>query len=291
LEATLKVCFLNRNPTTHVGGDLIMLARLMSALQKLGVECENIYGEWGPETLHRFDVIHLQHCNLSWAKENWWKTLASRRPYVVLPIFYPTDQLGMTYDEMRSMFENASAVCPLSFREAREIRELTGFSGPFHIIPHGTEERFHWHDSREGGGFVMCANARGQKGEAAVERACKRLQLPFRYVTGVPHEKLHLVYRQAKVFVHSSPDDRMSLTVGEALCSGCRVISSDRDRGNEWFPWLKACNPESEEDLFQWIGMAWRSEQWDWRPNEQARLMTWEAAARKWLRVYEGALR
>jgi glycosyltransferase involved in cell wall biosynthesis len=93
------------------------------------------------------------------------------------------------------------------------------------------------------------------------------------------------------VFVHSSPDDRMSLTVGEALCSGCRVISSDRDRGNEWFPGLKSCDPEDEDALFQWIGMAWRSEQWDWRPNERAREMTWEAAARQWLRVYEEALR
>jgi len=285
----MKVAFINRNPTTHQGGDLIMLQCLMDALAGLGVECENIYGEWGPERLHEFDVIHLQHCNLTWAKDNWWKTLASRRPYVVSPIFYPTDQLGMTFDNIRSMFENASAVCPLSFKEAREITELTGFSGPFHAIPHGTEERFHYDGPNRQ--FVMCANARGQKGEALVQKVCERLGLDFLYVSGQPHKKLHLTYRQAKVFVHSSPDDRMSLTVGEALCSGCRVVSSDRDRGNEWFPGLKVCNPESEEDLFQWIGMAWRSEEWDWRPNEQARKMTWRKAAEKWLKVYERAVR
>lgn len=287
----MRICYLNRNPTTHAGGDLIMLERLLAAVRKLGHECFNLYGEWSPESLHEYDVVHIQHCNLTWSKDNWWKTLASRRPYVVLPIFYPTDALGMTYDEMRAMFENASAVCPLSFREAREITTLTGFSGPFHVIPHGTEARFGWFQPMISRDFVMCANARGQKGESLVEKICQKLGLPFRYVTGEPHEKLHMIYRQAKVFVHSSPDDRMSLTVGEALCSGCRVISSDRDRGNEWFPGLKACNPESEQELEAYIAMAWRSEEWDWRPNERAREMRWEVAARKWLKVYEGAIR
>ena len=266
-----------------------MLGCLMQALQKLGIECENVYGDWGPEMLHRFDVIHLQHCNFTFTREGWQKTLQSGRPYVVLPIFYPTNALGMTYEDMWLMFRRSRGVVPLSFREAREITELTGFSGPFHVIPHGTEERFHFDGPDRQ--FVMCANARGQKGESLVEKVCQRLKLPFRYVTGIPHKALHQVYRQAKIFVHSSPDDRMSLTVGEALCSGCRVISSDRDRGNEWFPGLKACNPESEEELESYISMAWRSEKWDWRPNERARTMTWELAARKWLRVYEEALR
>lgn len=285
----MRVVFINRNPSTHQGGDLIMLDCLMAALRKLGVQCTNLYGEWGPEHLHQFDVVHLQHSNFTFTKEGWWKILASHRPYVVSPIFYPTDALGMNYDEMRSMFEQASAICPLSFKEAREITQLTGFSGPFHIIPHGTEERFQFDGPDRQ--FVMCANARGQKGEGLVEKVCQRLNLPFRYVTGIPHKALHQVYRQAKVFVHSSPDDRMSLTVGEALCSGCRVISSDRDRGNEWFPGLKACNPESEEDLLQWIGMAWRSEKWDYSPNAVARTMSWDVAARKWLKAYEGAVR
>ena len=211
------------------------------------------------------------------------------------PILYtippPPFPIARYYGEMRTMFENAAAVCPLSFREAREITQLTDFSGPFHVIPHGTEARFGWHQPMLARHYVMCANARGQKGESLVEQVCSKLGLPFRYVTGVPHEKLHLIYRQAKVFVHSSPDDRMSLTVGEALCSGCRVISSDRDRGNEWFPGLKACNPANEKELEAYIGMAWRSDEWDWRPNERAREMTWEVAARKWLRVYEGVIR
>ncbi len=268
-----------------------MLKCLMDALQKLGVECTNLYGEWGPEHLHAYDLVVIYHCNFDWSRSNWQKTLQSGRSYVVLPIFYPTNQLGMTYEDMWMMFRRSRSVVPLGFREAREITELTGFSGPFHVIPHGTEERFSWYQPMIERRFVMCANARGQKGESLVGKICQRLKLPFRYVTGVPHEKLHLIYRQAKIFVHSSPDDRMSLTVGEALCSGCRVISSDRDRGNEWFPGLKACNPENEEELESYISMAWRSEQWDWRPNEQARKMTWEGTARKWLRVYEEALR
>lgn len=287
----MNIAYVNRNPFTHPGGDLIMMDCLMDALRKIGVQCTNIYGNWTPETLYPYDVVVIQHSNFSWVKEGWWKIMASRRPYVCSPIFYPTDQLGMDYEEMRTMFENASAVCPLSFKEAREIENLTGFNGPFHVIPHGTEERFHWPDEYHKVGVVMCANARGQKGETLVEKVCLQLGLPFKYITGIPHKQLHMVYRQAKVFVHSSPDDRMSLTVGEALCAGCRIISSDRDRGNEWFPGIKACNPENEDELAQWIRMAWRSENWDYSPNEQARKMTWEIAARKWLKVYEEAVR
>ena len=263
----------------------------MSALRRLGVECINLYGDWGPETLHEFDLVHIQHCNLTWSRDNWEKTLQSRRPYVVLPIFYPTDQLGMTFHDMYRMFQQSRAVVPLSFAEAREITVLTGYHGPFHVIPHGTEERFTWHQPIIEREYVMCANARGDKGEGVVERVCKRLGLPFKYARGIPHEKLHLTYRQAKVFVHSSPDDRMSLTVGEALCSGCRVISSSRDRGNEWFPGIVECDPESEEYLLQAIGNAWNSPDWEWRPNERAREMTWEKATRQWLRVYNEALR
>jgi hypothetical protein len=270
-----------------------MLGCLMSALGKLGVECTNLYGDWGPESLHEFDLVVIYHCNLSWSHDNWQKTLRSRRPYVVLPIFYPTDQLGMTYSDIRRMFESAKAVVPLSFSEAREITSLTGFTGPFHIIPHGTEKRFH-HPNATGDAadrkFVMCANARGGKGVETVERICNQMKIPFRYVTGVPHEKLHLIYRQARVFVHASPDDRMSLTVGESLCAGCRVISSTRDRGNEWFPGIMECDPGNDVALHEAIQWAWNNPDWDWRSNERAREMTWEVAARRWLRLYEEAL-
>jgi len=289
----MKVCFLNRNPTTHAGGDLIMLEQLMSALLKLGAECTNLYGDWQPESLHHFDLIHIQHCQFSWSADNFVKTWQSRRPYVVSPIFYPDDRLGMSYHSIEHALERSRAVVPLSFAEAREITQLTGYSGPFHMIPHGTEERFHWANGEnlQPRIYVMCANARGQKGEGIVERVCKRLELPFKYVTGVPHSQLHHVYRQAKVFVHSSPDDRMSLTVGEALCSGCRVISSTRDRGNEWFPGIVECDPEDETLLEVAIAGAWHYPEWDWQPNSRAREMTWDRAARQWLRVYEEALR
>lgn len=269
-----------------------MMRCLMAALEKLGVHCTNIYGEWSPETLHQYDLVAIQHSNFTWSKDNWWKTLASRRPYVVLPIFYPTDALGMNYSEIRTMFENASAVVPLSFAEAREITTLTGYAGPFHVIPHGTEERFHWYhmdDDRDD--YVMCANARGDKGESIVQRVCQRLGLPFRYVRELPHSQLHSAYRRARVFVHSSPDDRMSLTVGEALCSGCRVISSSRDRGNEWFLGIRQWDPDDESGLYDEIMAAWGPDEWDYRPNETARTMTWEKAALAWKRVYEGAIR
>lgn len=281
----MRAAFLNRNPHTHPGGDNIMLERLMSALRLLGVECENIYGEWQPEHLHAFDVVIIYHLNFSWSADNFRKAQQSGKPIVSLPIFYPTDILGQNHQAMRRCLESARMVCPLSFTEAREILRLTGFAGPFTIIPHGTEERFHYDGS--GREFVMAVNARGDKGERLVEQACERLGLPFRYVTRLSHEELHLVYRKAKVFVHASLDDRMSLTVVEALCAGCRVLSSVHDRGNEWFPRLRRIDPQNPRGLEEAIRDAWEGRNWDYGPNIRAREMTWGKAAEAWRRVFE----
>src|SRR5262249_4326930 len=164
----MRAAFLNRNPSTHPGGDLIMLHCLMRALDKRGIRCTNIYGEWTPGMLRLYDAVVIYHCNFTWSRENVEKTLDSKVPYALLPIFYPTDQLGMTFAEMRQMMQLAGTVCPLSFVEAHEIGRLTGFRGPFVVIPHGTEERFH-HDNGGEREFVMAANVRGDKGEGAVE--------------------------------------------------------------------------------------------------------------------------
>ena len=285
----MRLVWLNRNPSTHPGGDLIMLRALKEAMVQRGHRCHELYGEWTSRDLLPFDLVLIYHVNFPWSFENITKTQLAGKPYVLLPIFYPTDQLGMTYRSMREAMEEAACVCPLSFTEAREISDYTGFRGPFSVIPHGTEERFHW-DRGDQDCCVATSCARGGKGEDLVEKVCGKLGLPCKHFINIPHEELHLHYRKARVFVHSSPDDRMSLTVGEALCSGCRVLSSVYDRGNEWFPGLKVLNPKNEQELESYIRMAWESEKWDWRPNERAREMTWGKTAKAWEKVCERAL-
>lgn len=267
-----------------------MLDALMSALRLTGVECDNVYGEWLPSRLRIYDLVVIYHCNFTWSRENWIKTQLSGRPYVVLPIFYPTDALGLDFPSIRRFLDQAACVCPLSFTEAKEIKDHTGFAGPFTVIPHGTDERFHSPDGGERE-YVMTTCARGGKGERLVEEVCAKLRVPYRHIMGEPHVTLPYFYKKAKVFVHSSPDDRMSLTVGEALCGGCRVLSSVYDRGNEWFPGLKVVNPESEMELEAWIRMAWESDKWDYTPNQQARKMSWLDAAVAWKRVMERVVR
>src|SRR5262249_36434098 len=107
---------------------------------------------------------------------------------------------------------------------------------------------------------------------------------------GIDHAELHKHYRTARVFVHSSPDDRMSLTVGEALCSGCRVLSSIHDRGNEWFPGLQEIDPHDSAQVKRAIEHAWNSPDWDFRPNERARSMTWDRTAAHFIDVYRRCL-
>lgn len=267
-----------------------MIAEMRRALWKLGVASGLIYGDWGPRELAAYDVIVIYHVNFTWSRANFCGVWNAGKPFVVVPIFYPNPDLGMTYSEIAAWLEKAKAVCSLSLREANEIRHATGYDG-FHIIPHGTDERFHAAGADGDREYVMAANARGGKGEDVVEQVCRALRIPYRYVHDVPHGELHRVYQRAKVFVHSSPDDRMSLTVGEALCAGCRVISSIHDRGNEWFDGLATFDPHDERSLREWLVPAWHDRSWNYRPNAIAREMTWEKAATRMKRVLEKAAR
>jgi hypothetical protein len=286
----MRVGFLNRDPSCHPGGDLIMIEEMRRALGKIGVASGLIYGEWDARTLEAYDLIAIYHVNFTWSRANFCGVWNVGKPFVVVPIFYPTGDLGMSFGEIRAWLEKAKAVCPLSLGEANEIRRMTGFDG-FHIIPHGTDARFHAGDANGERGYVMTANARGDKGEHVVEKVCHELRIPYHYVRNVPHRNLHPHYQRAKVFVHSSPDDRMSLTVGESLCAGCRVISSVYDRGNEWFDGLATFDPHDERSLREWLVPAWHDGSWNYQPNAIAREMTWAKAAIRMKAVYQEALK
>ena len=281
----MRVAILNRPREWWPGGDLVEIDYRISALAKLGVECK-----YEPHELHGFDVVHVFHCNFDFSRDRLRQAYMSGLPFVVTPLYYPEEDpppLHLGY---------AHAILPFSEREAAELK--AGVVRPNRlntvIVPNGTSEAFHAEAGPDRAGVcTVIARADNLKNSGLVEHACDLAGLPYEQICGVPPAEMPARYLRFKIFVSASSSERMSLVVGEALCSGCRVFSSTGNRGNEWYPGLRVFDPAIEpEVLAVWLTAAHQSMDWDWdwRPNEAARLLTWDRCAAATLAVYQEAI-
>jgi glycosyltransferase involved in cell wall biosynthesis len=131
----------------------------------------------------------------------------------------------------------------------------------------------------------------GDKNMSIVAGICDELGIVCDTVTGVPHKELPAIYAKHKVFVNASGSERMSLTIGEALCAGCRVLATTENRGNEHYPGLVTFNPTGDLSRAALKGLIRGAifmphDEWIWRPNDAARKLTWDSVAKQLEQVY-----
>lgn len=288
----MKVAFLSREPSVYPGGDVLSIVDLMEALRPLGVEAEYIYGHWSPNDLERFDLVHIRHVNFSWSKINFDGVIKSGKPYVVTPCFYPSAQLGATKEMMWKWLSNAKAILPFTNKEMEVMREFFGWSGSkVKVIPSGTHLRFHHSENQIRSGVLVVSPRLGSKNEAIVQEIVKELGLPLVMATRVPHVLMPAVYAHSLVFVNASESDRMSRTIGEALCAGCRVLATTENWGNEWYgEHLAVISPMSPELMRESIYHTYYGKEWDYSPNAEARKLTWASVAEQVKKAYEEVL-
>lgn len=295
----MRIAFLNRGRDAFPGGDVIQLDATMEALRRRGHFVDEI--GWVAEKLVDYDICHMIHCNFSWSFGNYEAIQKAKRPYVLTPVYYPGPLLcGLTRNQMHVIVNNASMVLPFSKRERMEfdwshVMQSAGSATELHKkwrpIPNGTDETFHHSDG--GMRFGVCAvSARGpsDKNIDMVLRICDRLGTVPTIFTDVSREKLAHDLPFFKVFVNASGSERMSLTIGEALCAGCRVLATQENWGNEWYPGLVTFDPNDETQMKLLIKWALTSEHWDYRPNAAARCITWDWVAGKLEEVYREVL-
>jgi len=265
------------------GGDLIAMRETIAALQAIGVDATAERG--------RADLYHVMHCNFGWARENITYALEQHTPYVVTPVFYPDDSLGLDFTSICGLLEGAEVVLPFSYREAGEIQRLTGYSGSFVPIPNGTSERFHGKDNASEEGWVVSVCARyPDKQVDVVEHVCADLHVPFFCASGRPHEEMPDIYRRSYIYINASVSERMSLSTAEALCAGCRVVDTTENRGNEWYGQVVQCSPWSPGIIRAAIEYAYHEPKWNFRPNQAAREWTWARVAARLKEVYAAVL-
>jgi len=283
------------------GGDCIALDATMEALRKRGIEC--IETGWDRDAMRagNFDLAHIQHCNFSWSWGNYDAVRDVGLPYVLTPVYYPGPLLsGITREQLIEIFVGAKKVLTFSPKESEVIYSEIGgldrkaFFSKHTFIPNATDLSFHAYDNREHMSTldVLAVSARGDsdKNIGMVKRICERLYRPLTVATGLSRGELAYAYKQHRVFVNASESERMSLTIGEALCAGCRVLATDQNWGNSHYPGLVTFGPTDELHLEHLIKWALTLEQWDYRPNAAARCLTWDWVAEKLEGVYREVL-
>lgn len=288
----MKVAILNRHRGDGRGGDLVGIDNRMAALRALGVEVEYLYGDdLANRLLGKFDLAHLFHIDFDFCRPNFDAVRISRVPYVVTPIFYREfAPAGVGIAGKAVILHGAKAILPYSNREGEEIREYFGSNLRYTPIPSGTGTEFHAEPSDDRIG-VCAADWGASKFSSLIAEACEVAGLPFACFRSVPHSDMPAEYRKRKVFVTVTRSDRMSLAVGEALCSGCRVLSSMENRGNEWYPGIQSIDPFATlPEIVERIRAAHEATEWDWTPNHAARALTWDRQARGYLEAYQRAL-
>ena len=219
----MRIAFLNRGRETHPGGDIIALDATMEALRKRGHIC--VETGWHADRIKDFDIAHMFHCNFDWSWGNYQAMAKAGKPYVLTPVFYPGPLLaGISLAQLGEIVTQAEYVLPFSSTE----RDMMSFRTEFRVIPNGTGIGFCLPTLKTQS--VVCVSARGDsdKGIPMLRSICKRIGVPLHIATNVPRAELPTMYR-SKVFVNASSSERMSLTIGEALCSGCRVLATQEN--------------------------------------------------------------
>lgn len=284
----MKIGIANRDPKAYQGGDNIQIDYLCKALSFKGVDCHQPLAfkpNWS-----EFDVVHAYHLNFSWSNiiyENIWE---QKKPYFITAIFYPTAELGSTSDQMMKYVNRSLFTVVHSTWEKEELLAVTGCNeNKIRIIPNGVGSEFVGcppnldcdHGDRE---YVITVTARdGDKNSKIVKNICEELSIPYLNICNYSHDQMPEIYKSSKVFVNASESERMSLTTHEALAAYCKVISTEFNRGNEWFPCLITCNPTNYNDLKYKIKYAYQSSQWCYIPNEYAANLRWDVVAERYL--------
>jgi hypothetical protein len=277
----MRIAVLNRDPAAYPGGDVLSARDLIAAFKQLGDAADYMETGWGISDLRKADWVYIKHVNFEWSWYNITRAWEAARPYVLQPMFYPTFNLGMDRERIQQALDKAALVHMNSQKEFEVMRslKLSVDQGKVLLCPNGTDQNFHCPETGErfDGAFTVEPRAGAKNGKKVMD-LCEQLGIECSCMTDVPYLEMPDIYAKIKVFINASDGERCSRTIAEALCSGCRVLATKHNWGNEWYPHLATFDPD--EDFSEMLKSAMEAMQWDFLPNRIARGYTWEAQAR-----------
>lgn len=265
----MKIVLLNRDESSHFGGDVVQVRAYKKALEKLGHTVDYKH-ELDPD-LRGYDEAWLHHINMGWTLRQWRKVKEASVPYKVIAIYYKKVYSDINHDQMSEILQGAVKVFCLSSAEKRELLEEFPDLTNVEVVNNGVDKDI-FKDQGLVRRYVMTAGRyTAAKGQLRVIQACKELGIQSLCVgtkwdqnyleecraassegsivlEGLTQEELSEWYNSAKVYVCASDDDRNNLCVLEAAACGCSILNSIFNRGHEWLGGI-AIDPSVPEDL------------------------------------------
>jgi glycosyltransferase involved in cell wall biosynthesis len=256
----MKIALCNRDPKSHVGGDVIQVYGYIKALKKLGHDAEYIHAL--DFDASKYDEIWLHHINFGWTGRQYQSAIKANVPYRVFAVFYPDLRSDMTIGLMHEVMKGAKSVYCFSDNEANDLKHEFSDINPI-IIRNGVDKDiFNTNGAvdSERSGVLSIGRYEKFKGHKIVLEACKDLGLPvtvvgsigdwgyFRECQNVGYGNVVLevfdqkelaekYYKKSRVVVCASSSERSNLTILEGAACGATPLDSVYNRAHvqNWF--------------------------------------------------------
>jgi glycosyltransferase involved in cell wall biosynthesis len=292
----MKIILANRDERGHLGGDAIQLRGYQRALQDLGHSTEYTHGQLyaNPNEYKYYDEMWSLHSNFDWAYWPFQKAKAARIKFRWFPIFYKGVHVNITNEQIQEMAEYASDIYFLSSQEQREFHEelsmlkATSSYNPTkeHVIPNGIDDTIF---NTTGAKYpsptdyvISTGRFAGEKGFHHIIKACKKLDIPVVIIGAnwdndyrdeikriwdkasvleqMDQQHVAMYLRAANTYVCAAQNERNNLALIEGIACGAKPISSDGNRGNQFFPGINTVPFGNEQSLIEAIKTVYSAE-------------------------------
>lgn len=269
----MKVLYVNRNPNSWLGGDVLKMLNFKKYIEVQGVE---VYFDYRFEVDYKnYDVIHTFGINFPWAYKTMQTAKAHKKPLVVSSIFF--DNVG-SVEQVREIINYASAIIVFSIKEIDAIKQWTNigskYDSKFVIIENGVDEKFYSDNEKRDIDVLMVGSFHPRKQQDVVCEVCNQIGIkpsflgtkhtkPFyeycvdnfdlNYIGVVDQSEMNYYYGRAKVVIQPSLIDPFPNTLLESGLAGCQFILSKATYVPDDFPNIKFVDPNDREGMKNYI--------------------------------------
>lgn len=254
----LRVLFVNRDPDSWMGGDMIKMLNFKKHIEHIPGVCV--------EFTHKFDsnwdnyhIVHAFNLCWEWTRLAYIRSKIFNRPFVVSSIYFPN-----TYsDKYMEMVHNSDIIV---FSEKEMKRIMSDFriksKARFHTIKNGVDSLFFSSNTERDIDVLCVGRISRDKRTKVVSKICKKHNLKFCAVGPgrsfgikgetpgkLSHEELAKYYSRSKVVVQATTIEPYPNTLLEAGLAGCQYVLTDITWVDDNYPSIFWCDPYNKDTI------------------------------------------
>ena len=303
----MKILYVNRNPKSWLGGDVVKMFNFKKAIEKLDVEIDFSYIL--NEDISDYDLIHSFGLNFEWTYQAYLKAMIHSKKLIVSSIFFPN--VG-NLSQMVEIVRYASAIIVFSEKEIDAIKEYLGlddsFDDKFFIIPNGVSDIFYSTNEKRDIDVLCVGSFHPRKQQKLICEACDDLKITPHFI-GTQHDQAyyascannHVIeyhgrmeqeelvdyYARAKVVVQPSKIDPFPNTLLEGGMAGCNFVLTTTTYVPDSLPGIIMCESKNRQDIREAIEKALNLDLNTKLREYLKNKFSWETAARNTIKLYK----